>query len=209
MFCLCRRHQKPACTEQRARTSASTMRAPSSRESAATSDCSRSRAASQAQLARARLPSVTDPAPGRTAKVLPPGMVWVEMFLPVYSTFVHSHFTTNLIKRINFFLCKKICYLCKFFWKLRFMVYIRVRNRNRSQNRNCIFSKVWTGTVTCQKSEPEPSKIVILFLIFDFLTFVLHFMLDPDPEPDQPHVFITVPVPLRPKSCGSVQQHCC
>ncbi len=64
------------------------------------------------------------------------------------------------MKLINFFLVKKAYYVWRqdffeiFFGTLLFMVrYLR------SRNRNCNLSKV-NGTVTCQKSEPEPQKVV-------------------------------------------------
>jgi hypothetical protein len=47
-------------------------------------------------------------------------------------------------------------------------------------------------------------------LIFGFLTFVLHFMLDPGPNPVPEPECITVPVPLREKVAvpAPIQQHC-
>ncbi len=63
----------------------------------------------------------------------------------------------------------------------------------------------------CQNSEaayfPES-----LPLIFNFLSFLLHFMLDPDPnpvpEPDPTPELSCIPVPLGQKVTVSAPQHC-
>ncbi len=161
------------------------MRAPSSRESAATSDYSRSRAASQVQLAPAPLPSVIGQAPGRTAKVLPPGMVLTK--IPPPPLFRRNDFFWDLRhKCVLRIVGVKVMRLESFnssFWRNLFQVFCEF-SRNFVNNfrvklklsiaKNCINVSTITFTLTHCPALPKLALHVVLSYsmsskILDFL----------------------------------------